>query len=329
MAEARPAARLAARPTAASTARAARGRTAKNAREIEGIEHRIYRTLAPGVDLSKPVWTEATANDSPRVPNAIVLRYAWTIGYEPTDPLTVSDIEDPPTLARHLKRHRSAKLSISAVKYFAELECFLLKHLPNSSYAKYIKKLKEQLDSFDAGTILLANVVSADAQLPPQSNKVNREKWVAPNSNVTSSMPPLRKSLNLMTLIIKPRAATTTGGGSTSRLRHCHHCPLLSVGLLSTGRRAFFAIRLKSGRQVTGRQSVKLLNSSSPILSFCTGLAWTTQGKLLQSRSALGRNSCCNLMSLAEPLAFPNPTVQPGLPPTQCGLNQMMSIRIV
>lgn len=143
----------------------------------EGSEYRIHRVL------EDDKWREAGESDTPKEPNAYVLLYAWTIGFEPTNEITSHNIcASIDTLKRHLDRYRSDTVSLSAVRYFHELECFLLKHMPSNRYTDFLMKVKQKIDDIKGGVFGLADIVSAsttDDMVP--AGKVKRLRWVAPD----------------------------------------------------------------------------------------------------------------------------------------------------
>ena len=132
---------------------------------MEGMEFRTSRVY----DEAVKQWREATERDKETVPNAYVLLYAWKIHFEPNNAITSKNILNIDALKRHCNRFRSDAITVSAVKYFAELECFLLKHMPENEYTKYIVQVKEQIEAYDNGSFGLEDIVPAhiaDEDLP-------------------------------------------------------------------------------------------------------------------------------------------------------------------
>ena len=119
------------------------GSTTRVTRDIEGLEHRIYRRICP----TSRQWSNAVATDKPKHVDSIVLRYARTIGIEPSNPITARDIvRDTTSLNTYLSTFCSRHLSTSMVYNFAQLECFMLKHMPNKSWTEWLIQCREQLN---------------------------------------------------------------------------------------------------------------------------------------------------------------------------------------
>ena len=163
----------------ASRARADAGRNRPAPAPMEGMEFRILRVY----DEAVKHWREATESDKETVPNACVLLYAWKIHFEPNNAITSKNILNIDALKRHCNRFRSDAITVSAVKYFAELECFLLKHMPENEYTKYIVQVKEQIEAYDNGSFRLEDIVPAhvtDEDL--EEGQVRRLRWMAPDA---------------------------------------------------------------------------------------------------------------------------------------------------
>lgn len=163
----------------ASQARTDTGRRRPVAAEIEGLEFRIFRTY----DEQLGYWRVSVDSDTRKVANANVLRYAWSMAFEPNEEIQSKNLLDVPTLQRHCRRFQSDTITISAVRYFAEFECFLLKHLPQNEYTKYIVQVKDQIEAFDQGSFRLEDIVPAgtpDEDL--KDGQVRRLRWMAPDS---------------------------------------------------------------------------------------------------------------------------------------------------
>ena len=163
----------------ASQRRTDTGRSRPAREDIDGKEFRHWRTY----DEVLGHWRVSVDSDKRKVPHAYVLQYAWLIAFEPNNATESKNLLDVPTLQRHCKRFQSDTITISAVKYFAEFECFLLKRLPRNEYTKYIVKVKEQIEAFNRGSFRQADIVPADT--PDEELKdgqVRRLKWMKPDS---------------------------------------------------------------------------------------------------------------------------------------------------
>lgn len=163
----------------ASRRRTDTGRSRPAAEDIEGKEFRHWRTY----DEDLGHWRVAVDSDKRKVPHAYVLYYAWLISFEPNDATESKNLLDVPTLQRHCKRFQSDTITISAVRYFGEFECFLLKRMPQNEYAKYIVQVKEQIEVFNRGSFRQEDIVPADT--PDEDLKdgqVRRLKWMKPDS---------------------------------------------------------------------------------------------------------------------------------------------------